>query len=297
MVQDGKKMKVGFIGLGLMGGSMAMNLHKAGFPLTVYNRTQAKAEPFKREGIKVASSPREVAAESEVVILMVTDAPDVMEVLSGPHGVLEGAKQGTIVVDMGTNSPEHARTFHSMCASRGLRFLDAPVTGGDRGAREATLTIMVGGEREDVERVMPIFQAMGKTIVHAGGVGYGQMLKLLNQVVVGVNMLALAEVMTLAERAGIDQEILFKVLSTGAANSFTVQYYMPKVMKGDMEPGFRAAHLRKDLKYAVDVATKLNVPLLGTSTTLQLYSAMNAIGMGEKGTQALVKLYQRLTSP
>jgi 3-hydroxyisobutyrate dehydrogenase len=153
---------------------------------------------------------------------------------------------------------------------------------------------MVGGDYETFLRVRPILEAMGKTIVYAGDVGNGQMLKLLNQIVVGINMLAVAEAMALAKRAGVDLEKLFTVLSTGAANSFTVQYYMPKMMRGDFEPGFKAAHLRKDLRYALDTANKLNVPLPGTALTLQLYNALVNRGLGEKGTQALLKLYYEL---
>ncbi|WP_069807097.1 NAD(P)-dependent oxidoreductase [Vulcanisaeta thermophila] len=287
-------MRVGFIGLGIMGSAMAMRIHMAGFPLIVYNRTRSKTEPFAKQGIPVADSPREVAEKSDVVIDMVTDAPDVEQVLFGPNGVVYGAHPGLIVIDMSTNSPEYARSFAERLAKYGVEFLDAPVTGGDKGAREGTLTIMVGGKYEVFQRVKPVLEAMGKTIVYAGDVGSGQMLKLLNQIVVGINMLAVAEAMALARKAGIDMEKLYTVLSTGAANSFTVQYYMPKMMKGDYEPGFRAAHLRKDLKYVVEVANKLNVPLPGTALTLQLYNALVARGLGEKGTQALLKLYYEL---
>lgn len=285
---------MGFIGLGIMGSAMAMNIHKAGFPLIVYNRTKSKTEPFAKLGIPVAESPREVAEKSDVVIDMVTDAPDVEEVLLGPNGVVHGAHPGLIVIDMSTNSPDHARYFARELGKYGIEFLDAPVTGGDIGARQGTLTIMVGGKYEVFEKVKPILQAMGKTIIYAGDVGNGQMLKLLNQIVVGIDMLAVAEAMALARKAGIDMEKLFTVLSTGAANSFTVQYYMPKMMKGDFEPGFRAAHLKKDLRYALETANRLNVPLPGTALTLQLYNALVAKGLGEKGTQALLKLYYEM---
>ncbi|QGA53995.1 NAD-binding protein [Sulfolobus sp. E5-1-F] len=288
-------MRVGFIGLGIMGSSMAMRIHNAGFPLIVYNRTKSKTEPFMKLGVPIANTPKEVAEKSDVVIDMVTDAPDVEEVLFGPNGVIQGVHQGLIVIDMSTNSPEHAKSFAERLAKYNIEFLDAPVTGGDKGAREGTLTIMVGGKYEVFQKVKPILEAMGKTIVHAGEVGNGQMLKLLNQTVVGISMLAVVEAMTLAKKAGIDMEKLFTVLSTGAANSFTVQYYMPKMMKGDYEPGFRAAHLKKDLKYVLETANKLNVPLPGTALTLQLYNALVAKGLGEKGTQALIKLYENLS--
>jgi len=206
-----------------------------------------------------------------------------------------GAHPGLIVIDMSTNSPEYARYFAKRLAEYGIEFLDAPVTGGDVGARQGTLTIMVGGKREVFEKVRPVLEAMGKTIIYAGDVGNGQMLKLLNQIVVGIDMLAVAEAMALAKKAGIDMDKLFTVLSTGAANSFTVQYYMPKMMKGDYEPGFRAAHLKKDLRYALETANELGVPLPGTALTLELYNALVTKGLGDKGTQALLKLYYELS--
>jgi len=290
-----EQLRVGFIGLGIMGSAMAMNIHKKGFSLIVYNRTRSKTEPFAKLGVPVANSPREVAEKSDVVIDMVTDAPDVEEVLFGRDGVVYGAHPGLIVIDMSTNSPEYARYFAKRLAEYGIEFLDAPVTGGDVGARQGTLTIMVGGKREVFERVRPVLEAMGKTIIYAGDVGNGQMLKLLNQIVVGIDMLAVAEAMALAKKAGIDMDKLFTVLSTGAANSFTVQYYMPKMMKGDYEPGFRAAHLKKDLRYALETANKLGVPLPGTALTLELYNALVTKGLGDKGTQALLKLYYELS--
>jgi len=290
-----EQLRVGFIGLGIMGSAMAMNIHKKGFPLIVYNRTRSKAEPFAKLGVPVANSPREIAEKSDVVIDMVTDAPDVEEVLLGKDGVVHGAHPSLVVIDMSTNSPEYARYFANRLAEYGVEFLDAPVTGGDVGARQGTLTIMVGGKREVFERVRPVLEAMGKTIIYAGDVGNGQMLKLLNQIVVGIDMLAVAEAMALAKKAGIDMDKLFTVLSTGAANSFTVQYYMPKMMKGDYEPGFRAAHLKKDLRYALETANKLGVPLPGTAITLELYNALVAKGLGDKGTQALLRLYHELS--
>jgi 3-hydroxyisobutyrate dehydrogenase len=288
--------KVGFIGLGIMGLPMATNILKAGYPLTVYNRTISKAEPLRRLGAYVAGSPKEVAQRSDVVISMVTDVPDVEEVLFGANGVVEGGGRGLIFIDMSTNSPEAARSFAKRLLDYSIEFMDAPVTGGDKGAREGTLTIMAGGRLETFQRVKPIFEAMGKTIVYCGEVGSGQMVKLCNQIVVGLNMLAVTEALVLARRAGIDENILFTVLSTGAANSFTVQYYLPKILRGDFEPGFKASHLKKDLKYVIDTANKLNIPLPGVSILLQLYNSLVSQGLGEKGTQALIKVYEVLSS-
>jgi len=288
------KPRVGFIGLGIMGGPMAANLLRAGFSLTVYNRTRSKAEALLKAGAVASRSPEELASLSDVVIAMVTDGPDVEQVLFGPEGAAKGMRRGSVFVDMGTNSPDYARSFASRLRELGADFLDAPVTGGDVGARSGTLTIMVGGEREVFERVRPVFDAMGKTVVYAGPAGSGQALKLANQVGVGLGMLALVEAMALAKKEGVPQEALFQVLSTGGASSFTVQAYMPRLMRGDMEPGFKAAHLKKDLKHAIDAAHAEGVALPGTALTLQLYNALCAAGMGEKGTQSLAALYETL---
>lgn len=287
--------RVGFIGLGIMGQPMAINIARAGYRLTVYNRTRAKAEPLRALGAYVAESPREVAERSDVVIAMLTDGPDVEKILFGERGVVEGSRPGMVFIDMGTNSPDYAKSFAERLSRYGVEFLDAPVTGGQKGAIEGTLTIMVGGKYEVFKRVEPILRAMGKTIVYVGETGSGQLMKLLNQIVVAINMLALVEAMVLARRAGVDFEKLYQVLSSGAANSFTVQYYMPKIMKNDLEPGFRASHLKKDLRYALELATKHSVPLPAASLALQLYSAMESIGLGEKGTHALIKLYERIS--
>jgi len=289
-----EKLRLGFIGLGIMGSGMAKNLLRAGFPLTVYNRTKSKAEALGNEGAAVVDTPAEVAQRSDVVFEIVTDAPDVEQVLFGKGGVVEGKHDGLIFVDESTNSPSHAKAFSERLSELGIEFLDAPVTGGDKGAREGTLTIMVGGKKEVFEKVKPAFQAMGKTVVYAGEAGSGQALKLANQIVVGVDMLALVEAMVIAQRAGISMDTLYEVLSSGAGNSFTVQSYMPRIMKGDMEPGFRAAHLRKDLHYVIEMAHEFNVPLPGAALLLQLYNSLVASGRGERGTQALIQLYEDL---
>jgi len=228
------------------------------------------------------------------VISMVTDAPDVEEIVFNRNGIIEGAKEGLIFIDMSTNSPDFAKSMANRLEKYKIEFLDAPVTGGDKGAREGTLTIMVGGKFQVFKRVEPIFKAMGRTIIYVGETGLGQALKLCNQVVVALSMVAVTEGLLLSRSFGIDDEKLFQVLSTGAANSFTVQYYLPKIIKGDFEPGFKAAHLRKDLKYAVDSATKRSLPLFGTSLSLDLYNSMVSLKLGDKGTQGLIKVYEKL---
>jgi 3-hydroxyisobutyrate dehydrogenase len=287
-------MKVGFIGLGIMGYSMASNILKANYELYVYNRTRSKAESLGKMGANVCLHPKEVAEKSDVVISMVTDAPDVEEIVFNRNGIIEGAKEGLIFIDMSTNSPDFAKSMANRLEKYKIEFLDAPVTGGDKGAREGTLTIMVGGKFQVFKRVEPIFKAMGRTIIYVGETGLGQALKLCNQVVVALSMVAVTEGLLLSRSFGIDDEKLFQVLSTGAANSFTVQYYLPKIIKGDFEPGFKAAHLRKDLKYAVDSATKRSLPLFGTSLSLDLYNSMVSLKLGDKGTQGLIKVYEKL---
>jgi 3-hydroxyisobutyrate dehydrogenase len=288
-------MKVGFIGLGIMGYSMASNLLRAQYDLTVYNRTIEKAEKLGKNGAKVAYSPKEVAEKSDVIISIVTDAPDVENILFSENGIVKSGKKGLIFIDMSTNSPEFAKRTAKRLSEYEIEFLDAPVTGGDKGAKEGTLTIMVGGKENIFRKVEPIFKVMGKNIIYVGETGSGQALKLCNQVVVSLDMVAVIESLLLARSLGIDDEKLFSVLSTGAGNSFTVQYYLPKIINGDFEPGFKSAHLKKDLKYALDTATSVSLPLPGTSLALQLYNAMVSLGMGEKGTQGLIKVYEKLT--
>ncbi|MCL4344290.1 MAG: NAD(P)-dependent oxidoreductase [Nitrososphaerota archaeon] len=288
-------MKVGFIGLGIMGGSMAANIADKGFALNVYNRTKSRLEPFIKKGIMVSDSPEGVARNSDITIIMVTDAPDVEDVLFGKEGWIHGAKEGKIVVDMGTNSPKYAEEFAGRLSSSGVEFLDAPVTGGDVGAKQGTLTIMVGGKPDVFNSAKPVFEAMGKTIIYAGPSGYGQKMKLVNQIAIGLETVAMVEAMELAKAAGLDIDQVYRLLSTGGARSFTIESYMPRLMKGDIEPGFKAAHLRKDLKYAEELAASLGVPLIGGSLALQLFTALTNTGMGEKGVHALLKLYDGLT--
>ncbi len=288
-------MKVGFIGLGIMGSSMAYNIFKGGYDLIVYNRTESKTKIFKEAGVPVAKTPREVAEKSDVVIIMVTDAPDVESVIFGENGIIGGAHEGLIVIDMSTNSPEYAERFASELAKLKVEFLDAPVTGGDVGAKEGKLTIMVGGKKEVFERIRPIFETMGKLIIYAGPVGSGQKMKLVNQIAVALSDVAMIEAIELAKFFNIDIEQVYKVLSTGGARSFTIESYMPRLMKGDMEPGFKLSHLRKDIGYALEEAKKEKIPLFATSLTYQMLLSAENLGYGEKGIQALIKLYETLS--
>ncbi|MGC9130660.1 MAG: NAD(P)-dependent oxidoreductase [Pyrobaculum sp.] len=284
-------MRVGVVGLGIMGGPMAMHLHKAGLLAAVYNRTRSKAEPFEKLGVYVAQSPADLARRVDVVIVMVSDSPDVEHVLFGPGGVVEGARPGLVVVDMSTNSPEWARRFAERLARHGVEFMDAPVTGGQKGAVEGTLTVMVGGSEELFKRLLPVFQAFGRNIVYVGPVGYGQAMKLVNQVVVALNTVAMVEGLRLAKALGLDMEKVAQVLTGGAARSGSIELYLPKLLRGDLSPGFKAAHLKKDLGYVMELANKASLYLPATAMALELYKKMVEKGLGELGTHALGEVY------
>lgn len=284
-------MRVGVVGLGIMGAPMAMHLHKAGLLAAVYNRTRSKAEPFQKLGVYVADSPADLARRVDVVIVMVSDAPDVEQVLFGQSGVVEGARPGLVVVDMSTNSPDWARRFAEGLAKHGIKFLDAPVTGGQKAAVEGTLTIMVGGDEALFRQLEPVFKAFGKTIVYAGPVGYGQAMKLVNQIVIALNTVAMVEGLRLAKALGLDLEKVAQVLSSGSARSGSIELYLPKLLRGDMSPGFKAAHLKKDLAYALELAHRMNLFVPGASLALELYKKMVERGLGELGIHALGEIY------
>lgn len=284
-------MRVGFVGLGIMGAPMAMHLHKAGFLVAVYNRTRSKAEPFAKLGVHVAESPAELARAVDVVIVMVSDGPDVEQVLFGPKGVVEGARPGQVVVDMSTNSPEWARRFAERLAKYGVDFLDAPVTGGQKGAQEGALTVMVGGSEEAFKRLLPVFKAFSKRVIYAGPVGFGQAMKLVNQVVVALNTVAMVEGLRLAKALGLDMEKVAQVLAEGAARSGSIELYLPKLLSGDLSPGFKAVHLKKDLAYAMELAHRANLSMPATALALELYKRMVEKGMGELGIHALGEAY------
>ncbi len=286
--------RVGFIGLGLMGSGMSMNLLKAGFPLTVWNRTRSKMKPLLDAGAEGAGSPREVAERSDVVIDIVTDSPDVEEVLLGPEGVIHGAKPGTIVIDMSTISPAVTRRIAAELAKKDIRMLDAPVSGGAIGARNRTLSIMVGGDAETFQECLPIFQAMGKTITHVGGHGMGQTVKLCNQILVGLNMLAVAEALMFASKAGVDLEKAYAAVSGGAAGSWQLTNNGARLLKGDLEPGFKVKDYLKDLRLIMETAAEIKMPLVGTSVVHQMFRSLDAEGLREKGTQAVIRAVEKL---
>ena len=291
--------RVGVIGLGIMGSGMAHNILRAGFPLTVFNRTAARTEPFAAAGAAVAPSPAVLAAGCDLVLLCVSDTPDVESVLfgAGPGdagSVAAGATPGMLVVDASTISPEATRVFARRLAGQGVAFVDAPVSGGSEGARTGTLSVMVGGAPQDVERAGPVLAAIGRTITHVGPVGAGQTCKLVNQVLVVVNMLAVAEALMLAEAGGLDLSTAISAVEGGAAGSWMLSNRGPQVVARDWRPGFTVDLQQKDLRLVLEAADSLGVPLLATATVFQLYRALQARGLGGEGNHALAKAVEAL---
>ena len=289
--------RVGFVGLGIMGAPMARNALRAGFPVTVTNRTLERAKPLGEAGATIARTPREVAERSDIVVTMVTNTPDVEAVIFGPEGVAAGAHDGLLAIDMSTVSPVATREFATRAAANRppFRTLDAPVSGGEVGAIEARLAIMVGGEESDLKRAMPLFEALGKTIVHIGGHGAGQACKLANQIAVAINNLGVSEALVFAKAQGIDLERTRQVIAGGAGSSWAMQNYAPKMLAGDFRPGFMVDLQQKDLRLVLDNAYSEHVSLPGTSLVHALYTALQQDGGGREGNHALLRVIERLS--
>jgi len=280
--------RVGFVGLGIMGEAMARNLLKAGFELTIWNRTQARCDALLGEGARKAPSPAAVAAASEVTVSCVTDSPDVREVALGPGGVIEGAAPGSSYVDCSTISPSAAREVAVALSVRGVGMLDAPVSGGDVGARAGTLAIMAGGPDDVFQRCLPVLQAMGETIVRVGEAGSGQVVKLCNQVAAGLNLLAMAEAISLARRAGVDPAKMIEVVGAGAAGSWMLSNLGPRALRDDFAPGFMVELMQKDLRLVLESASETHTPLPGTALVHEIFRLIEARGRGREGTQSIV---------
>lgn len=288
----GKDFSIGFIGTGVMGRSMAANLIKAEYPLSVFNRTPAKAEDLIAAGAKWCDSPASVAESSDVVITIVGFPEDVESTYFGDDGVIKGAKKGSLFIDMTTSSPRLAVRIAESAAEIGCHALDAPVSGGDVGAREARLSIMVGGDDSAYRKALPLFDSMGKTIVHQGPAGSGQYCKMTNQIVIASSMIGIAEAMVYARKAGLDPEVVLQSISSGAAGGWSLSNLAPRMLKGDFEPGFYIKHFIKDLKIALDSATELNLELPGLTLAKKLYDELAGRGLEDKGTQALFQYYR-----
>jgi 2-hydroxy-3-oxopropionate reductase len=294
---DAAAKKIGFIGTGIMGKPMVRNLVKAGYEVVIHNRSQSSVDELTAELDKLtaAGSPADVARAADTVILMLPDSPDVRDVVLGENGVLNEVRSGFLLIDMSTIAPSTAIEVSNAVASAGGSVLDAPVSGGDKGAIAGTLSIMVGGTEADLKRAMPLFEAMGKTIVHIGGPGAGQIAKACNQVMVAVNYAAASEALVLAERSGVDPGKVAQVLGGGLANSRVLEMRGETMIKGEFQPGFRVDLHRKDLAIALATGRERQSALPVTALVSQLYDALSATGGGQLDHSALISVIERMS--
>jgi 2-hydroxy-3-oxopropionate reductase len=291
-----KKKKVGFIGLGIMGKPMAKNLIDAQYELTLYNRTPQKAQELANDGeAEVATSPKEVAKNSEIIVTMLPDSPDVRDVVSGKEGVLEGIEEGSLLVDMSTISPVLTEELAAKLKERGASMLDAPVSGGDVGAIEGSLSIMVGGSEEDFQRAKPLFEVLGKTITHVGASGSGQVVKAANQIVVALTIEAVSEALVLGSKGGVAPETILDVLSGGLAANKVMEVKREKFLSHTFEPGFRSELHHKDLGIALSAGREYGVVLPVTALVDQMLLAMTNKGWGGEDHSALLRLIEDLS--
>lgn len=291
-----QKLKVGYIGLGLMGKSIARNILKAGFPVVVHNRSRAAVNELAAEGAVPASSPAEVAAQVDVVFTNLPDSPDVEGVVLGKNGIIEGAHPGLIYVDNSTIKPAISRLVAEKLAEKQVAALDAPVSGGDIGARNGTLTIMVGGPEDALEKVRPIFEAMGKKITHIGDAGSGQIAKAANQIMVAAQMVAMGELLIFAQKAGADPRKVIEAIKSGAAQCWTLDTKPPRLFSGNRQPGFKARMQAKDLNIVMDSAREFGVPLPSAAIHTQLFNAMVQQGDGDLDNAAVVEIIEKLAA-
>ena len=287
--------RIGWIGTGVMGRWMCQHAMAKGYTATVYNRSAEKAQPLVDLGAKLAKTPKEVAEASDVVFAIVGFPKDVREVFLGADGALAGSKPGTMLVDMTTSEPSLAKEIFDAAKAKGVHSLDAPVSGGDVGAKNAALSIMIGGEKPVVDAVTPIFETMGKTIIHQGNAGAGQHTKMVNQILIASNMIAVCEGLLYGYKAGLDLETVFKSVSVGAAGSKALEVLGPRMLARNFEPGFYVEHFIKDMGIALAEAEKMSLALPGLALAKQLYEAVRAQGYGRKGTQALLMALETLS--
>jgi len=288
------KLSVGYIGLGIMGKSIAHNILKAGFPIVVYNRSLPAVQELVAEGAKQAGSPAEVANQVEVVFTNLPDTPDVEMVVLGKSGILEGAHKGLIYVDNSTIKPSASRRIAEILAEKKVLTLDAPVSGGDIGARQGTLAIMVGGPEEALNKVMPVFQAMGKTITHVGEAGAGQIAKACNQIMVAAQMVAMGELLIFAQKSGADPQKVVEAIRGGAAQCWTLDVKPPRLFNGNRNPGFKAYMQAKDLNIVMETARQYGIPLPSTAINSQLFNAMIEMGMKDLDNSAVIGIIEQL---
>ena len=287
--------KVGYIGLGLMGKPIAGNILKAGYPLVVHNRSHASVNELVGAGATAATSPAEVAEQVDIVFTNLPDSPDVEEVALGTQGIIEGAHEGLIFIDNSTIKPATARKIAAELAQSGVQCLDAPVSGGDIGAQNGTLAIMIGGPQDAVDDAMPIFEVIGKTITHVGGSGTGQITKAANQIMVAAQMVAMGELLILSQKAGADPEKVVSAIRDGAAQCWALDNKPQRLLKGNRGPGFKAYMQAKDLSIIMDTAREYGIPLPLTATTTQLYYAMLEMGMRDLDNSAVIGVIEKLS--
>jgi 3-hydroxyisobutyrate dehydrogenase len=289
--------KIGWIGTGVMGKSMCVHILKKGYVLSVYNRSREKAGELCKDGASWLATPGDVAAASDVTFTMVGEPPDVEQVILGKGGVLERSRPGSVIVDMTTSEPSLARRIYEEAKSKSVSSLDAPVSGGDIGAREGTLAIMVGGDEEAFKRVLPVFELMGKNIAYMGGPGMGQHTKMSNQIVIATAMVGVVESLLYARRAGLDLDAVIDIIGKGAASSWCLNQLGRRIVKGDFAPGFYIRHFVKDMGIALLEAQRMKLSLPGLALANQFYTAAMAEGLETDGTQALYKVLDRLNRP
>lgn len=287
--------RIGWIGTGVMGISMCGHIMSKGYGTTVYSRTRAKSQPLIDKGARWADSPRAVAAQSDVVFTMVGFPRDVREVYLGPDGILAGVKPGSVIVDMTTTEPSLAKEVYAAAKTKGVHAVDAPVSGGDVGARNAALSIMVGGDKDVVDAIRPLFEALGKTIVHQGGAGAGQHAKMCNQIVIAGTMIGVCESLLYGYKAGLDLETMLSSISGGAAACWSLTNLAPRILKRNFDPGFFVEHFIKDMGIALDEAKRMNLSLPGLALVHQLYLAVQAQGHGKCGTQGLMLALEQMS--
>jgi 2-hydroxy-3-oxopropionate reductase len=286
--------KIGFIGLGIMGKPMARNLMKAGYSLVVHNRSRAKVDELAKEGATAASSPKEVTSAVDVVITMLPNSPDVELVALGPNGIKDGAKKGQLFIDMSTINPIVSQNIAKNLSSAGVAMVDAPVSGGEKGAIDGALSIMAGGAPQDFERALPIFNALGKTITHMGPLGSGGFTKLANQIIVAINLTAIGEALVFGSKAGVDPQKMIRALSGGLAGSKCLDQKSEKILTGDFAPGFKIDLHSKDLNLITDAARSVGAPIPTAALVEQFFSALRVRGRGGLDHSGVITLFEDL---
>ncbi|MFT8320913.1 MAG: NAD(P)-dependent oxidoreductase [Bacillus sp. (in: firmicutes)] len=291
-----KNSTIGFIGTGVMGKSMAKNLLNSGYAVIVYNRTKQKADELLAIGAEWANTPKEVAQKANIIITIVGYPKDVEEVYLGENGIIANAKEHSYTIDMTTSTPSLAKKIYEEGKKQQIHVLDAPVSGGDIGAKEAKLSIMVGGEKQAFTDLQPIFEILGTNIVYQGVAGAGQHTKMCNQIAIASNMIGVCEAVVYAEKAGLNPDVVLQSISSGAAGSFSLSNLAPRMIKGDFAPGFYIKHFIKDMRIALEEAKAMEMDVPGLQLAESLYSRLSALGEDESGTQALYKYYQQYSN-